>query len=53
MRSKRRHLLGGEHGPLRTLSGAVTYGALFGGGYGVPLDRRRGGLAFAAVLTTA
>jgi hypothetical protein len=26
-------LLGGEHGPLRTLSRGVTYGALFGGGY--------------------
>ncbi len=26
-------LLGGEHGPLRTLSRAVTYGALFGAGY--------------------
>ncbi len=30
-------LLGGEHGPLRTLSRAVTYGALFGGGYGLAL----------------
>jgi hypothetical protein len=28
-------LLGGEHGPLRTLTRAVTYGALFGAGYGV------------------
>jgi hypothetical protein len=28
-------LLGGEHGPLRTLSRAVTYGALFGAGYGL------------------
>jgi len=28
-------LLGGEHGPLRTLSRAVTYGALFGTGYGL------------------
>jgi hypothetical protein len=26
-------LLGGEHGPLRTLTRGVTYGALFGGGY--------------------
>ncbi len=26
-------LLGGEHGPLRTLTRAVTYGALFGTGY--------------------
>jgi hypothetical protein len=30
-------LLGGEHGPLRTLTRAVTYGALFGTGYGVCL----------------
>ena len=30
-------LLGGEHGPLRTLTRAVTYGALFGAGYGVAL----------------
>jgi hypothetical protein len=28
-------LLGGEHGPLRTLSRAVTYGAIFGAGYGL------------------
>lgn len=28
-------LLGGEHGPLRTLSRAVTYGTLFGTGYGL------------------
>jgi hypothetical protein len=28
-------LLGGEHGPLRTLTRGVTYGALFGGGYGL------------------
>src|SRR5258708_7632139 len=28
-------LLGGEHGPLRTLTRAVTYGALFGSGYGL------------------
>src|ERR1700757_3294090 len=26
-------LLGGEHGPLRTLTRAVTYGAIFGTGY--------------------
>src|SRR5258707_7119953 len=26
-------LLGGEHGPLRTLTRGVTYGVLFGGGY--------------------
>src|SRR5580698_9523967 len=30
-------LLGGEHGPLRTLTRGVTYGALFGTGYGIPL----------------
>jgi len=30
-------LLGGEHGPLRTLSRAVTYGAVFGTGYGIAL----------------
>src|SRR5271154_5163416 len=30
-------LLGGEHGPLRTLTRFVTYGALFGTGYGLPL----------------
>jgi hypothetical protein len=30
-------LLGGEHGPLRTLTRFVTYGALFGIGYGLAL----------------
>ena len=30
-------LLGGEHGPLRTLTRAVTYGALFGVGFGLGL----------------
>src|SRR5215471_597133 len=30
-------LLGGEHGPLRTLTRAVTYGALYGTGYGLAL----------------
>src|SRR5258707_3632003 len=30
-------LLGGEHGPLRTLTRGVTYGVLFGVGYGVAL----------------
>src|SRR5207245_2341385 len=30
-------LLGGEHGPLRTLTRGVTYGALFGGGCGLAL----------------
>ena len=30
-------LLGGEHGPLRTLTRVVTYGVLFGTGYGIAL----------------
>ena len=30
-------LLGGEHGPLRTLTRAVTYGVLFGVGFGLGL----------------
>ena len=30
-------LLGGEHGPLRTLTRGVTYAVLFGGGYGLAL----------------
>jgi len=30
-------LLGGEHGPLRTLTRAVTYGTLFGTGYGLAM----------------
>jgi len=30
-------LLGGEHGPLRTLTRGVTYGVLFGLGYGLAL----------------
>jgi hypothetical protein len=30
-------LLGGEHGPLRTLTRGITYGAMFGIGYGLPL----------------
>jgi len=30
-------LLGGEHGPLRTLTRGVTYGALFGAAYGLAL----------------
>jgi len=34
-------ILGGKHGPLRTLTRMVTYGVLFGVGYGLPL-----GLAF-------
>jgi hypothetical protein len=38
-------LLGGEHGPLRTLTRGVTYGALFSIGYGIPL-----GPVFAIVI---
>src|ERR1700683_3407249 len=30
-------LLGGQHGPLRTVTRGVTYGLLFGAGYGVAL----------------
>src|SRR5207248_11084767 len=30
-------LLGGEHGPLRTVTRGVTYGVLFGTGYGLAL----------------
>lgn len=30
-------ILGGRHGPLRTLTRGVTYGILFGVGYGIPL----------------
>ncbi len=30
-------LLGGEHGPLRTVTRAVTYGVIFGFGYGVAM----------------
>lgn len=30
-------LLGGDHGPLRTLTRAVTYGTIFGTGYGIAL----------------
>jgi hypothetical protein len=30
-------LLGGEHGPLRTLTRGVTYGVIFGVGYGIAL----------------
>jgi len=39
-------LLGGEHGPLRTLTRAVTYGVLFGSGYAIA-----GGGAVFGVLT--
>lgn len=41
-------LLGGEHGPLRTLTRAVTYGALFGIGYGLMLGPVFGLLSGAA-----
>jgi hypothetical protein len=41
-------LLGGEHGPLRTLTRAVTYGALFGTGFGLVLGRMFGIVAGAA-----
>ena len=30
-------LLGGEHGPLRTVTRGITYGVLFGAGYGLSL----------------
>jgi hypothetical protein len=30
-------LVGGEHGPLRTVTRGVTYGVLFGAGYGIAL----------------
>ena len=40
-------ILGGKHGPLRTLTRCVTYGVLFGVGYGLPL-----GLAFGIAAGT-
>ncbi len=46
-------LLGGEHGPLRTLTRGVTYGVLFGVGYGLALGPVFGlasGLAHAMTL---
>lgn len=46
-------LLGGEHGPLRTLTRGVTYGALFGTGYGLafgPVFGLVSGLAHAITL---
>ena len=46
-------LLGGEHGPLRTLTRAVTYGALFGIGYGLflgPVFGLMSGLAHGITL---
>jgi hypothetical protein len=47
-------LLGGEHGPLRTLTRAVTYGMIFGVGYGLPLGfifGLAGGLAHGVTLS--
>lgn len=41
-------LLGGKHGPLRTLTRMVTYGVLFGLGYGLPLGAPFGLAAGAA-----
>jgi hypothetical protein len=41
-------LLGGEHGPLRTLTRGVTYGAVFGAGYGLTLGPVFGLVAGAA-----
>ena len=41
-------LLGGEHGPLRTLTRAVTYGALFAIGFGLALGAVFGLLSGAA-----
>src|SRR5205807_10532399 len=35
-------LLGGKHGPLRTLTRGVTYAALFGLAFGLPLGWRFG-----------
>jgi hypothetical protein len=46
-------LLGGEHGPLRTLTRAVNYGVLYGTGYGLALGPVFGlasGLAHAITL---
>ena len=44
-------LLGGEHGPLRTLTRAVTYAVLFGTGYGIALGPVFG-LASGVALST-
>lgn len=41
-------LLGGEHGPLRTLTRGVTYGALYGAGYALALGPAFGLAAGAA-----
>src|SRR5437899_12669691 len=49
-------LLGGEHGPLRILTRGVTYGALFGGGYGLalrPVFGRASGVAHRITLARA
>lgn len=45
-------LLGGEHGPLRTLTRGVTYGVLFGGGFGLVLGPVFGLASGAAVGIT-
>jgi hypothetical protein len=45
-------LLGGKHGPLRTLTRAVTYGLFFGVGLGVPLGTAFGIACGAALGTT-
>lgn len=48
-------LLGGEHGPLRTLTRGVTYGALFGIGYGLafgPLFGLASGVAHGVTLAS-
>jgi hypothetical protein len=46
-------LLGGEHGPLRTLTRGVTYAALFGAGYGLflgPIFGLASGIAHGVTL---
>jgi hypothetical protein len=46
-------LLGGEHGPLRTLTRIVTYGVIFGIGFGIvlgPLFGLAGGVAHGVTL---
>jgi len=45
-------LLGGEHGPLRTLTRAVTYGLLFGVGFGIVLGPAFGLISGAAHAVT-
>ncbi len=46
-------LLGGERGPLRTITRGVTYAVVFGLGYGVPLGAKFGavaGVGFGTIL---